>query len=149
MFASRLTNMKKSTIAFALLLMTMAAMFVINLFFGSIHLDASEVMDALLGKGGDSVTRFVVVESRLPQALTAMLCGAGLAVSGLMLQTIFHNPLADPSILGVNSGASLGVAFVMLVLGGTSSTYLETRKVVSFLPSNRGWKPTTKPCLIR
>ena len=55
--------MKKSTIAFAILLTIMAVMFVINLFFGSIHLDASEVMDALLGKGGDSVTRFVVVES--------------------------------------------------------------------------------------
>ena len=111
--------MNKSTYALVFLLTFMVIMFVINLFFGSIHLDASEVMDALMGKGGDSVTRFVVIESRLPQALTAMLCGAGLAVSGLMLQTIFHNPLADPSILGVNSGASLGVAFVMLVLGGT------------------------------
>ena len=93
--------MKKSTIVFVFLLTFMTIMFVVNLFFGSIHLDASEVMDALMGKGGDSVTQFVVIESRLPQAFTAMLCGAGLAVSGLMLQTIFHNPLADPSILGV------------------------------------------------
>ena len=111
--------MKNHTLTFSLLVVSMVAMFAVNLFFGSIHLEASEVMSALLGHNGNSVTSFVVIESRLPQALTAMLCGAGLAVSGLMLQTIFHNPLADPSILGVNSGASLGVAFVMLVLGGS------------------------------
>ena len=111
--------MKKTPIIFILLLAVMAGMFAVNLFFGSVHLDAGEVMGALLGRDSESVTSFVVVESRLPQAITAMLCGGGLAVSGLMLQTIFHNPLADPSILGVNSGASLGVAFVMLVLGGS------------------------------
>lgn len=111
--------MKKTPFIFILLLTVMAGMFAVNLFFGSVHLDAGEVMGALLGRDSESVTSFVVVESRLPQAITAMLCGGGLAVSGLMLQTIFHNPLADPSILGVNSGASLGVAFVMLVLGGS------------------------------
>ena len=111
--------MKKTPIIFILLLAVMAGMFAVNLFFGSVHLDAGEVMGALLGRDSESVTSFVVVESRLPQAITAMLCGGGLAVSGLMLQTIFHNPLAEPSILGVNSGASLGVAFVMLVLGGS------------------------------
>lgn len=105
-----------------LLLLILIAMLGINLFFGSIHLDAGEVLSALLGKEQNDVTRFVVIESRLPQAITAMLCGAGLAVSGLLMQTIFHNPLADPSILGVNSGASLGVAFVMLVLGGSFAT---------------------------
>ena len=111
--------MKKTPLIFILLLAVMAGMFAVNLFFGSVHLDAGEVMGALLGRDSESVTSFVVVESRLPQAITAMLCGGGLAVSGLMQQTIFHNPLADPSILGVNSGASLGVAFVMLVLGGS------------------------------
>lgn len=60
-------------------------------------------------------------ESRLPQALTALLCGSALAVCGLMLQTAFKNPLAGPSILGINSGASLGVAFVMLLFGGSIS----------------------------
>ena len=59
--------------------------------------------------------------SRIPQAITALLAGAGLAVSGLMLQTAFRNPLAGPSILGISSGASLGVALVMLFLGGTLS----------------------------
>lgn len=55
----------------------------------------------------------------LPQAVTALLAGAALATSGLMLQTVFNNPLAGPSILGIDTGASLGVALVMLMLGGT------------------------------
>lgn len=112
----------KHGISFFGLALLLLLLFVVNIFFGSIHLPADQVLDALVGNGGDSVTSFVVVQSRLPQAITAVLCGAGLAVSGLMLQTVFHNPLADPSILGVNSGASLGVAFVMLVLGGTFAT---------------------------
>jgi iron complex transport system permease protein len=65
--------------------------------------------------------QFIVMESRLPQAITGMLCGAALAVSGLMLQTAFRNPLAGPSIFGINSGAGLGVALVMLLLGGSLS----------------------------
>ena len=64
---------------------------------------------------------FIVTGSRLPMAVTALLAGGGLAVSGLMLQTAFRNPLAGPSVLGINSGASLGVALVMLLLGGTIS----------------------------
>ena len=59
------------------------------------------------------------MESRLPQAITALLCGAALATSGLLLQTAFRNPLAGPSVFGINSGASLGVALVMLVMGGS------------------------------
>ena len=62
---------------------------------------------------------YIVMQSRLPQAITAMLCGASLAVSGLMMQTAFHNPLAGPSVFGINSGASLGVALVMLLFGGS------------------------------
>lgn len=65
---------------------------------------------------------FIVWESRFPQCITALLCGAALSVSGLMLQTVFSNPLADPSILGISSGASLGVALVMLAGGGTIVT---------------------------
>lgn len=98
-------------------------LFLANIFFGSIHIEPSRVWAALSGSETDAIVRFVVLESRLPQALTALLAGAGLAVSGLMLQTLFHNPLADPSILGVNSGASLGVAVVMLLLGGSVSTF--------------------------
>lgn len=63
--------------------------------------------------------RFIVLELRLPQALTAMFAGGSLAVSGLLMQALFRNPLADPSILGVSSGAGLGVALVTLIMGGT------------------------------
>ena len=66
------------------------------------------------------------MENRLPQALTAMLCGASLAVCGLMLQTAFRNPLAGPDVFGISSGAGLGVAIVMLFLGGSVSTILFT-----------------------
>ena len=66
-----------------------------------------------------STAAFIVLQSRLPQLLTALLSGAALSVCGLVMQTLFANPLADPSLLGVNSGASLGAAVVMLALGGT------------------------------
>lgn len=71
------------------------------------------------GESSKASWSFIVWEARLPQALTALLCGGALAVCGLMLQTAFKNPLAGPSILGINSGASLGVAFVMLLFGGS------------------------------
>ena len=95
-------------------------LFVANIFFGAVHLPASEVLAALTGStGDDGAVGFIVLGSRLPQAVTAMLAGAGLGVSGLLLQTAFRNPLAGPSVLGISSGASLGVALVMLFMGGT------------------------------
>lgn len=63
---------------------------------------------------------YIIIEVRLPQAITAMLTGAALAVSGLLLQTVFQNPLADPGILGISTGASLGVAFVLMLFGGVA-----------------------------
>lgn len=65
------------------------------------------------------VGEYIICESRLPQCVTALLCGAALSISGLMLQTVFYNPLADSSILGISSGSSLGVAIVMLIGGGS------------------------------
>lgn len=96
-------------------------MFLANLFFGAVHIDACEVWNALKGNDRDSITSYIIFENRMPQAVTALLGGAALAVTGLMLQTAFRNPLAGPSILGISSGASLGVALVMLALGGTIS----------------------------
>ena len=94
-----------------------------NLFFGSVDIPADAVVSTLLGGEVEKASwSFIVWESRVPQALTALLCGAALAGSGLMLQTAFNNPLAGPSILGINSGASLGVAMVMLLGGGTIAT---------------------------
>lgn len=97
-----------------------------NLFFGAIHIPPADVVSALTGDAGDGPIRFIVLESRLPQALTALLAGAALASSGLMLQTVFRNPLAGPSILGITSGASLGVALVLLMFGGVISVGFES-----------------------
>ena len=93
-----------------------------NLLFGSVSIPAEAVWNTLLGNEVEKASwSFIVWESRLPQAITALLCGMALASSGLMLQTTFNNPLADPSILGISSGASLGVALVMLAGAGTIS----------------------------
>lgn len=95
-------------------------LFVANLLVGSVSIPADEVFRILLGEDtGRASWRYIVWEARLPQALTAMLAGSALAACGLLLQTAFRNPLAGVSILGVNSGAGLGVAVVMLLLGGT------------------------------
>ena len=94
-------------------------LFALNLLLGSVSIPAGDVVSILLGNQTAKASwQFIVLESRLPQAITATLCGAALAVSGLMLQTAFRNPLAGPSVFGVNSGAGLGVALVMLFLGG-------------------------------
>jgi iron complex transport system permease protein len=91
-----------------------------NLLFGSVNIPAEAVWHILTGNEVEKASwSFIVWESRLPQAITALLCGMALAASGLMLQTTFNNPLADPSILGISSGASLGVALVMLAGAGT------------------------------
>lgn len=100
-----------------------------NLAFGSVKIPLASVVDILSGgTGGKSSWAFIVWESRFPQCVTAALCGAALAVCGLMLQTIFDNPLADSSILGISSGASLGVALVVLGGGGaiTAGSYTLT-----------------------
>jgi len=109
-------------IRFIILSIMVLVLFVANIFFGAVHIPADDVMGALTGHlSSDDAVGFIVLGSRLPQAVTATLAGAGLGVSGLMLQTAFRNPLAGPSILGISSGAGLGVALVMLFLGGTLS----------------------------
>ena len=102
------------------------ALFLVSLIVGAVNIPVGDVF-SILGSAvgltsiedGQGVGSYIVLNSRLPQAVTAMFCGASLAVSGLMLQTAFRNPLAGPSIFGINSGASLGVALVMLLLGGS------------------------------
>ncbi|MDL2243373.1 iron ABC transporter permease [Bacteroidales bacterium OttesenSCG-928-J19] len=101
------------------LILLIILLFFCNLFCGSVSIPPSAVIDVLLGNEVErSAWRSIVLQSRLPQAVTAILSGAALAVSGLMLQTLFRNPLAGPSILGITGGANLGVALVMLSLGG-------------------------------
>ncbi len=94
-------------------------LFALNLLLGSVLIPANDVMAILLGdQTAKESWQFIVLQSRLPQAITATFCGAALAVSGLLLQTAFRNPLAGPSVFGINSGAGLGVALVMLFFGG-------------------------------
>jgi len=94
-------------------------LFALNLLLGSVSIPAGDVVHILLGDSAEKASwQFIILQSRLPQALTALFCGAALAVSGLLLQTAFRNPLAGPSVFGINSGAGLGVALVMLFLGG-------------------------------
>ena len=97
-------------------------LFVLNIFLGTVRIPIRDTPSILFGNIDERESwRFIVIESRLPQAITATLCGAALSVSGLMLQTAFRNPLAGPSIFGINSGAGLGVALVMLMFGGSMS----------------------------
>lgn len=99
----------------------------LNLMTGSVRIPFAEVLSILSGSfEGKESWRYIVLENRLPQTLAALLCGASLAVCGLMLQTAFRNPLAGPDVFGISSGAGLGVAIVMLLLGGTLSTSMFT-----------------------
>ncbi len=89
-------------------------LFVMNLCFGSVSIPMKEIGAAVFG-GEGSTYRAIILDYRLPQAITALLVGIGLSVSGLLMQTLFRNPLADPSLLGISSGSSLGVALVILL----------------------------------
>lgn len=109
-----------------LLTLVLLLLFAANLLIGSVSIPARDVIRILLGEEGVKESwRYIVWEARLPQAFTALLSGSALAVCGLLLQTVFRNPLAGTSILGVNSGAGLGVAVVTLLLGGsvTAATF--------------------------
>ena len=119
--------MKRNVCIILLLVASIIVLFAINLIVGSVRIPLADVCDILFDKfDGKESWKYIVMENRLPQALTAMLCGASLAVCGLMLQTAFRNPLAGPDVFGISSGAGLGVAIVMLFLGGSVSTTLFT-----------------------
>jgi iron complex transport system permease protein len=114
--------MNKGTIYCIGLAFVILILFVLNLVMGSVSIPVGDTFRILLGEENVKPSwLYIILESRLPQALTAILCGGALAVSGLMLQTAFRNPLAGPSIFGINSGAGFGVALVMLFLGGSIS----------------------------
>lgn len=119
--------MKRNVSIILLLVAGIIMLFAINLIVGSVRIPLANVCDILFDKfDGKESWKYIVMENRLPQALTAMLCGASLAVCGLMLQTAFRNPLAGPDVFGISSGAGLGVAIVMLFLGGSVSITLFT-----------------------
>lgn len=110
----------KTTLVFILaLLLLMTA----NVLWGSLDIPLAVMPDILSGKEipGHPSWPYIIWHSRIPQMLTATFCGASLATCGLLLQTAFRNPLAGPSILGIDSGASLGVAIAMMIFGGSLS----------------------------
>ena len=91
---------------------------IVNLLLGSVDIPLKNVCQILIGHTDQSeIWQNIIWKSRLPQALTAIVAGAGLAVSGLQMQTVFRNPLAGPSVLGISNGSALGVAFVVLLSG--------------------------------
>ena len=93
---------------------------VLNILVGSVYISFSDVMAILSGDSSNELqaSSYIIYNLRLPQVITAMLCGASLATSGLLLQTTFKNPLAGPSLFGIDAGAALGVALVLLMMGG-------------------------------
>lgn len=95
-------------------------LFILNLLIGSVTVPIEDIFKVLLKENTDNTLSVIVFNYRLPQALTALLAGAALAVAGLLMQTLFRNPLADPSMLGISSGASLGVGIVILLTGAIS-----------------------------
>lgn len=113
--------MSKGTAYCLLLSGVLVVLFALNIFVGSVAIPVDATMRILLGDEVKPSWYYIVMQSRLPQAVTATLAGGALAVSGLLLQTAFRNPLAGPSVFGVNSGAGLGVALVVLFMGGSIS----------------------------
>jgi iron complex transport system permease protein len=105
-----------------LFLISIAILFVLSLFLGSVSIPAQAIFRILQGNEVEKQAwTYIVLESRLPQAITAVFSGGAVAVSGLLLQTAFRNPLADAGILGISSGANLGVALVILLIGNSIS----------------------------
>ncbi len=116
--------MKNSKITFGIvgIIIVGIILFILNLFIGSVKIPFDEIFKVLLKENADSTLSVIIFNYRLPQALTALLAGAALAVAGLLMQTLFRNPLADPSMLGISSGASLGVGIVILFTGAVTGT---------------------------
>lgn len=109
---------------FMLLLAGLAVLFLLNLALGSVDIPISDIFSIITGQGAaHSSWEKIVINIRLPRATTAILAGSALSVGGLQMQTLFRNPLAGPSVLGITAGASLGVAVVMLASGMITSIF--------------------------
>lgn len=110
--------MNRTVTIVALLLALLLLALPIGLSVGGVDISLSAIWQAVTGNA-DEITHYIIIENRFPALLTALLAGASLSVAGLLMQTCFGNPLAGPSIMGISSGASLGVALVIMFLGGT------------------------------
>lgn len=111
-----------------LILLSIPLLMILNLAMGSVTIPLDDFVHIILGidphAGNDNTYQTIIMSTRLPQAVTALFCGAGLSVAGLLMQTVFRNPLAGPSVLGVSSAASLGVAFVILLSGTFGGSFM-------------------------
>src|SRR5690606_20605236 len=116
------------------LLVALMGMFLLALAAGSVNIPLDQTIVVLLGGEPERASwANIILKVRLPKAFTAMLAGAALSVSGLMMQTLFRNPLAASDVLGINSGASLGVALVVLSTGAGAGTLLSGVSFISDL----------------
>lgn len=117
--------MKRPLIAFILIFISILIFFILNLVLGTVSIPVGSVWNILFGIKEESIIwENIIWKSRFPQTITALMAGAGLSISGLQMQTLFRNPLAGPSELGISSGASLGVAFIILLSGSVGGTAL-------------------------
>lgn len=110
--------MKKKTVLFILLTILLLILIVANICIGSINVPLRDIFSILLGKGSDQGSSTIIFNIRLPRTVAALFLGGGLALSGYMLQTFFHNPIAGPFVLGISSGAKLLVAILMVLSAG-------------------------------
>lgn len=114
-----------------LLIISIIVFLILNLLLGTVKIPVGDVVGILIGEENENrIWTNIIVKSRLPQSLTALMAGAGLGVSGLLMQTVFRNPLAGPSVLGISSGASLGVACVVLLSGSIGGVALSKLGVI-------------------
>lgn len=119
--------MKRHILLLALIFVSILLFFILNLVLGTISIPVGSIWNILSGTGDEPlIWQNIIWKSRFPQTLTALVAGAGLSISGLQMQTVFRNPLAGPSELGISSGASLGVAFIILLSGSIAGTALST-----------------------
>lgn len=119
---------KRNSILFTTLIIAAFALFIVNISLGSISIPLKDVFKSLTGAEASKESwQYIILNYRLPKAITAVLVGMGLATSGLLMQTLFRNPLAGPYVLGLSSGASLGVATIILgasILPASISAFL-------------------------
>ncbi len=121
-------NTKTYKTAFLVLATLLIAFFFLNISLGSVHIPTKDIFNSLLGGALENKSwQYIIQDYRLPKAITAIIVGSGLGISGLLMQTLFRNPLAGPFVLGITSGASLGVALVIMgtsALGGIFTAVL-------------------------
>ena len=113
----------RTAVALSLMAVVLVFLFILDLVTGSVKIPASYVVNSFLNiENGDQLWDTILFDFRVPKALTAIAAGAALSVSGLQMQTVFRNPLAGPDVLGISSGASLGVALVVMGFGNIFSS---------------------------